>query len=107
MNSLLLLIAGDTLLSIIAAYSGSLVRLGSFEIMGMADGKRFVVFMAVIVFSSYILELYNYDRQLSRKETLLRVLMALVLSFLCLTAIYYMMDSVMFGRGLLILSLVL
>ena len=105
MNTLLLLIAGDALLSLFAVYVGFLVRLSSATI-NMTDVKRFVVFMLVTVFSSFLLELYNHNKELGKKELFLRIMIALLISFLLLTSIYYMIYFEMFGRGVFALSIV-
>jgi sugar transferase (PEP-CTERM system associated) len=106
MHTQLLLIAGDTLLSIVAVYAARLVRLGSLEDLFALDLQRLVVFAVVAVISSYFLELYNHDKRYAKKELLLRIVIALMISFLLLTSVYYMMGFVMFWRGLFVLSLV-
>jgi sugar transferase (PEP-CTERM system associated) len=63
------------------------------------------VFTLFTVFSSYLLELYDLDKQQRKRELLVRILIALTVSFLALTPIYYSVHFLMLGRGLLVLSL--
>ncbi len=107
MNTILLLITGDTLLSILAVYAARLVRMGSWEELFSLDVQRLITFVSVTVISSYFLELYTHDRRYAKKELGLRILIALVISFLLLTSAYYMMHVELFWRGLFVLSLVL
>ncbi len=107
MNTLLLLITGDTLLSILAVYAARLVRMGSLEELFTFDVERLVVFVVVTVSSSYLLELYTHDKRYAKKELGLRIVIALLISFLLLTSVYYMMHVELLWRGLFILSLAL
>ncbi len=74
--------------------------------LSASDAPRLVLFTAVVVISSYLSELYNNDKQTERKEIMIRVLVELIVSFVVLTSAFYIMDVVMFGRGVLMLSLV-
>jgi sugar transferase (PEP-CTERM system associated) len=107
MKSPLTLLTGDVLLSILAVSAASLVRLGSLdnEYLHTPDLKQLLVFALFTLFSSYLLELYDPDKQQKKRELAVRVLIALTVSFLTLTPIYYSVHFLMLGRGLLILSL--
>jgi sugar transferase (PEP-CTERM system associated) len=107
MKSPLTLLIGDALLSILAVNIASLVRFGSLEGVYpyILDVERLLVFALLIVFSSYLLELYNLEKQQGKRELFVRILIALMVSFLTLTPIYYSVPSLTLGRGLLVLSL--
>jgi sugar transferase (PEP-CTERM system associated) len=101
------LLIGDALLSILAVHVASLVRFGSLDEIYLytLDVERLLVFTLFTVFSSYLLELYNLDKRLRKRELLVRIIIALTVSFLALTPIYYSVHFLMLGRGLLVLSL--
>ncbi|HUI67402.1 MAG TPA: TIGR03013 family XrtA/PEP-CTERM system glycosyltransferase [Nitrospirota bacterium] len=107
MKSPLTLLIGDALLSILAVHVSSLVRFGSLEeIYPYAlDAERLLVFALFAVFSSYLLELYDLEKQQRKREVFVRTLIALTVTFLMLTPMYYSVPSLMLGRGLLVLSL--
>jgi sugar transferase (PEP-CTERM system associated) len=107
MKSPLTLLIGDALLSILAVHVASLIRFGSLaEIYIYAlDVERLLVFALFILFSSYLLELYNLEKQQGKRELFVRIPIALMVSFLMLTPMYYSVPSLTLGRGLLVLSL--
>ena len=107
MKSPLTLLIGDALLSVLAVSAASLVRLGSLDSISfyLPDLTRLLVFAVFTVFSSYLLELYDLDKQQRKRELFVRILIALTVSFLTLTPVYYSIHFLLLGRGLLILSL--
>ena len=50
-------------------------------------------------------EVYNQDKEYGKKELLLHIFFALVISFFLLSAIFYLMPELTIGRGLFFLSL--
>jgi len=103
-----ILILMDVLLSLLSVYSGYFIRYGvppdtGFFLRGL--GVNVGVFAAVLVLCSYLSELYNQEWK-AKKEILIKTITATVLSFFLLTAAYYLVPSVLIGRGLLALSLV-
>jgi len=107
MKSTLTLVLGDALLSILAVHAACLLRFGSLSeiYLDTLDVQRLLVFAMFVMFSSYLLELYDSDKQQRKREIAIRILIALVVSFLTLTPVYYSVPSLMLGRGLLIFSL--
>lgn len=106
---IVILLAGDLLLAVAALSLGFGMRLGAlpeFRDHVIDDIVRIGFFVAVLLLSSFLVELYSLERGAGRKELLIRVLIALILSFFILSAFYYLIPSVMVGRGVLLLSLV-
>lgn len=105
-HRLLILLLGDVFLSVISIYIGSLLRFGSITyIEGILDAKTIVV-TAVLIFSSFLMGLYSYDNNISKKEAALKILGGTTLSFIALSSFYYFLPDFMFSRGLLLLSLI-
>lgn len=105
---LLFLLAGDLVLSL-AAVSAAFGMSGEAAFGDEGDaldyGVRVALFAAVMIVSSFFVELYSMERALGRKEAFVRVLTALVISFFVLSAGYYLIPSVTLGRGVLLFSL--
>ena len=100
------LMIGDALLSAVALYSGHFLRFGTIENAIMLFGvSGLCIFSAVIIFSSFMAEVYNQDKEYGKKELLLHIFFALVISFFLLSAIFYIMPELTIGRGLFFLSL--
>lgn len=109
MNKLIALPIGDFIFSIFALYSAFFLRFGSIpeteEISNLIEIK-FLIFGLTLVFLSFIIEMYNQEKNSGKKELLLRVFIGIVIAFLLLSSLYYMIPSIMLGRGLLFISLV-
>ncbi len=105
MRVLSILILGDILLSVLAIYAGCFVRLGSWQNDYTSDVTRLVVFVTIILFCSFLFELYHSDKRPSKKEISGRIALSLIVSFLILTSIYYLTGIHMFWRGIFLLSL--
>jgi FlaA1/EpsC-like NDP-sugar epimerase len=101
-----LLIIGDVLLSIAALYAGHSLRFGTVEnataLFGLAG---LALFSIIIVFSAFMAEVYNQDKEYGKKELLLHIVIAMVISFFFLVAIFYLWPGLTLGRGLFFLSL--
>ncbi|MBI5468412.1 MAG: TIGR03013 family PEP-CTERM/XrtA system glycosyltransferase [Deltaproteobacteria bacterium] len=100
------LITGDGFLSVAALYSGFFLRFGTMEKAEALFGVTgHAVFVGVILFSSFMAEGYNYEKSHGKKEVLLRILLSIVISFFMLSALYYLIPSIILGRGILLLAL--
>jgi sugar transferase (PEP-CTERM system associated) len=66
---------------------------------------KMAAFILVLLFSLFFAELYSQDTNLGRKETILRTMGAIGLTFLILSALYYLIPITEVGRGILLLSL--
>lgn len=101
-----MLIMGDGLLSIGALYAGHFLRFGTVEKATALFGiSGLAIFSSVIVFSSFIAEVYNLDRDYGKKSLFLHIFIALVISFFILSAAFYLVPGITLGRGLFFLSL--
>ena len=107
-KKLFILISGDAIFSVIALFSGSLLRFGSsvqkaylFDLKGL----KVYTFMVILLFSSHLLEIYDYEKYSGKKEILIRISIVLVVSFMLLSAVFYLIPGLIIGRGWLILSL--
>jgi len=98
---------GDALFAVLALYVAFCFRCGTLahlhEVLGQ-EGKSFI-FVGVLVFSSYLLEIYDKEKSSAKKVMLLKICAALAVSVSMLSALYFMMPDVMFGRGVFLLSL--
>jgi sugar transferase (PEP-CTERM system associated) len=104
-----LLMLGDIMFSILALLTASFLRFGmpaQIKLNVGQEGTRSPIFVLVLIFSSFLLEIYNKEQNGGKKEIFLKVCTALAVSFLILSALYYMMPDIMFGRGIFLLSLV-
>ena len=103
----LLLVTGDLALACVAVYAGHALRFGTLPLMeggtALTPGQL-PFFGAGVLFSSYLIELYN-NRPLLLKDRLIRITLGLVLSFALLSVVYYALPSIRIGRGFFVLSL--
>jgi sugar transferase (PEP-CTERM system associated) len=100
-------VAGDLVCALCGLTIAFFIRFGGLVLMDSiaAEILRFVLFMVVLVFSSFLLEIYNLDKEFETLEIGARVALSLVLSFVILSSLYYLISFATQGRGLLILSL--
>jgi sugar transferase (PEP-CTERM system associated) len=68
-------------------------------------GLKMAAFTLVLLFSLFFLELYGHDKNFGKKETILRTVAAIGLTFFVLSALYYLMPVTEVGRGILLFSL--
>lgn len=107
---ILVLMIGDLLLGVGAIYAGFYIRFS-----GLKEGIlkyeplsiRIAAFVIAIVFCTFFAELYNMDKNFGKKETLLRVMLVICLSFFTLSALYYIIPFIEIGRGVLAISLII
>jgi sugar transferase (PEP-CTERM system associated) len=107
-RTILILIFGDFLSSLISIYAGSAVRFRSFTQLEDSlywKPEEMIVFILVLLFSSHLLEIYDSNKTTGKKELLVRIFIAVTASFILMSVIYYLFPAVMIGRGLLVLSL--
>jgi sugar transferase (PEP-CTERM system associated) len=101
---LLVLVLGDIILSCIALYTASIMRFGGASDLGIG---KISVLIFVLVFSSFFLEIYNHDKPRRKREILIQILVALCVSLITLSAVYYMAPSARLWRGHLLLTLLI
>jgi sugar transferase (PEP-CTERM system associated) len=107
---ILILIAGDIAAAFFAILMACYIRFGGpirLHDLSNMDALRVLLFVFIMILSSFFVEIYNLNRELGWKESASRIFAANVISFFILSSVYYMAPVVMYGRGVLVLSLVL
>lgn len=105
---LALMLLVDALLAVGAHFSGLAFCLGYVAVnhwSSLHSLQAGAIFIAVALFSSYLMEVYTLDRRCSRWEIFINCLQAACTSFFSLFVVYYLASSVMLGRGVLFLSI--
>ncbi len=100
----------DICLAFLSLVGSYLVRFGSFsslDILLSGSIIRVFFYLSVVVFSTYLFELYDRQKFTSRKFLVYRIGSEATSSFLILSVIFYLFPSFQFGRGLLIIALTL
>ncbi|MEW6001495.1 MAG: TIGR03013 family XrtA/PEP-CTERM system glycosyltransferase [Nitrospirota bacterium] len=107
MRKLIILPAGDFIFSSFALLLAFSLRLGEVsgrgEIFGLTAAK-FVIFGLVLLFVSFLFELYDREKNLGKKEVLVRVFIEIIISSSILSSLYYAFPVIKLGRGILLLS---
>jgi sugar transferase (PEP-CTERM system associated) len=67
--------------------------------------SRICIFAFVLVFVSYLVETYKYRRNFKNSEIVVRIILSLVVSFFILSTLYYSVPFFMFGRGVIVIAL--
>jgi sugar transferase (PEP-CTERM system associated) len=108
---LLLIVTLDAVLAVAALCSAALARFGC---SGVADkllepgsAATVAVFVPVLLFSSHLMETYDYGKNMKRWEIFVNVLFGVVTSFALLSIISYLNPDILLGRGVLVISLLL
>ncbi|GFO66570.1 glycosyl transferase [Geomonas limicola] len=104
-----LMLISDALLALVALLCALVLRFGSLtfpEEWGV-DGqfKVLFIFIAVTLFSSYLMEVYSLPRATRKREIFATCLQAGGAAFFLLAVVYYLDPSVMLGRGIIFISL--
>lgn len=103
-------LTSDALFALVALIVSHYTRLGSvprFADLSQHEMLRIILFVCVLLFSSFMLEMYTSSHETSNREYLVRTLLSLVTSFFILTGLFYLTEFVLFGRGLLAVSLLI
>jgi len=109
-QTIYILLLGDFINSSLALVLAGLIRFGSTynpAALFKESLPAVATFVVVLLFSSYFSELYDRERLLNRIELLLRIAVVLVLSFFILSIVYYLLPSLLLGRGLLFVALLI
>lgn len=106
-----LMLISDALLAVAALFTATVLRLHGFVLPEewQADGgiKVCTIFVVVVLFSSYLMEVYALPRESRKREILVTCLQAGGAAFFLLSVVYYLNPAVMLGRGILFLALAL
>ncbi len=103
------LIVLDALLAFVALISAAVVRFGYTEVhKQLADYYMMytmVIFIAVVLFSSHLMEAYDPGKNIKKRERFVNILFGAITSFFLLSVVCYLDPAVMLGRGILVISL--
>ena len=106
-----LMLISDAILAVAALFAATVLRLGGFVLPEewQADGglKVCTIFVVVVLFSSYLMEVYSLPRESRKREIAVSCLQAGGAAFFLLSVVYYVDPSVMLGRGILFIALAL
>ena len=102
-----LLLFGDMVLMLAATQLSPWVRYGKFfPVFHVNTGASvFTFFLCLIML--YVFDLYNLRRTFELKETPLRTAIAVTFAFVSSTLIFYSLPSWRFGRGILLIQMIL
>lgn len=107
----IMLMAFDALLAVTALFSAAMARFGYVEVAGkMHESETIVtiaIYVLVILFSSHLMEAYDFDKNIKKREITINILFGAIASFSFLSIVYYLDPDVMLGRGVLVISLLL
>ena len=105
-----LIVSADIFLAFLCLITAHMVRFGG---LTHTDGSlgggffRVACYLCVVVFTAYLFELYELQKFSGRKFLIYRALSTCFVSFFILSAVFYILPSLQFGRGLLIVCLIL
>lgn len=102
-----MLAIGDLVLAFTALLLGYLLRFPESGVADLLAGGwlRLLIFVVVLVFSSYFCELYIRERNSGVLPRLARIAACLGLSLVVLSVLYYIFPDLLVGRGVLLLAL--
>jgi sugar transferase (PEP-CTERM system associated) len=99
----------DAILALGALFSALLTRFGFIEVrhtlLDSATLYTAVIFCAVVLFSSHLMEVYDLTKNVKKREIVVNILFGTIASFSLLTVVYYLAPDVMLGRGILLIAL--
>lgn len=105
---ILLLLTGDIVVAIFALLTAFLIRFGQLPAPGdltRTGTVRVIIFVFIMIFSSFFVEIYNLNRYLGGKESAARISISLLISLFILSGFYYMAPLFVYDSVVLILSL--
>lgn len=109
MGHFIILVMGDSLIAVVALLCAANVRFGVLSAMErineVAHFEKSALFVAIVLFVSYMAELYNFDKVLRKRELFLKTFFISVISFILISCVYYIVPATIMGRGVLVLSL--
>lgn len=103
-----ILIGGDILLALAAMYTSLFVRFGYHANVG----KYFIsnyhipfILLTTVLAVSYLIEIYTPGKNIKKRELFVNVVIVGAGSFIGLSILYYLFPTIMFDRGLQILTI--
>lgn len=105
----IMLLLGDFACAAIALLAGHFMRFDTVPdpyAFFVGDGLDLAFFIATVTFVSYLMELYETQKKLRKREIFVRTLVAAAASFFLLASLFYILPFLKLGRGVLFLSVV-
>jgi sugar transferase (PEP-CTERM system associated) len=99
------LMIGDLILGFGAIYLAFSLSLLGIPWVTNEDAARTMVFLLVVISSSFVTEIYSYDKRLDRTEIGVRILFALSFCFMILAAVDLLVPHLVFEQRVTIISL--
>lgn len=103
------LIVLDAILAIAALFSAAVARFGYADVREQlfesSTMYTAVIFVAVVLFSSHLMEVYDLGKNIKKREIVINILFGAITSLALLPVLYYLSPEVMLGRGILLISL--
>lgn len=98
----------DAVFAFLALLTSNYIRLGTVPVLSdlsQHEIARIALFVTVLIISSFLLEIYSSSVEITDREHLVRVALSLVVSFFILTGLFYLTEFELYGRGMLIIAL--
>ena len=106
-NILSILFLLDAVAALLSLTAGQHLRLGGAEALVGHDYFRVIMYTLAILLSGYFCELYTADRSLPFTELAARVAVSIMIAFFVISALFYVVQEIPFGRGVLSLALLI
>lgn len=104
------LIAGDILAALVALLASYFIRFGvlvDVRALPHLQVLAIVLFVVSLIFSSFLVELYIFAIDGTKKELVVRIVIGLIVSFFFQIALFYLSGVSPFGRGVMAIALIL
>lgn len=107
---IILIVIADVISALLAIPAAFLVRNRYFpsgsDMLGLGAAK-IVLFMLVVMLVSFLVEIYKNHHDMRTREIAVRIIVSLGFSLVVLSSLYYSIPAVMYGRGILVLALLI
>jgi len=104
-----ILIILDAVLALSALFAAVVVRFGyadvSRQLYELSTMYTAVVFVVAVLFSAHLMEVYDLTKNVKKREIIINIVFGAITSFFLLSVVYYLDQTVMLGRGVLVISL--
>jgi len=107
----IILILSDAFLAAAALFAAAIYRFGYADVAGRLYQTETMlttaIYVLVVLFASHLMETYDFDKNVKKREIFINVLFGAITSFSLISIVYYLDPDVMLGRGVLAISLFL
>jgi len=107
---IILLMANDIALAFLSIPASFLIRFQRFpDFVDLSElgVMKYLLFVSILITASFVTENYKYSRESSNMTIAARIILSLVISLTILSTLYYSAPFFMFGRGVLVIALVI